>query len=136
MRVEAKTGRGNGGGMGMGRYTLFSPNISLFCNIFLLSLPFFFDWEGYISWGRKWGRGRESESEVAQSCPTLCDSINISPPGSSVHGIFLARVLEWGAIVFSINVAGESIISLKCLTLGIELNYIACHLSSPRGMWP
>ena len=71
--------------------------ISFFC----LCL-FFFDWEGYISWGRKWGRGRESESEVAQSCPTLCDSINISPPGSSVHGIFLARVLEWGAIAFSI----------------------------------
>ena len=40
----------------------------------------------------------ESESEVAQSCPTLCDSMDCSPPGSSVHGIFQARVLEWGAI--------------------------------------
>ena len=36
-----------------------------------------------------------------QSCPTLCDPIDGSPPGSSVHGIFQARVLEWGAISFS-----------------------------------
>ena len=36
-----------------------------------------------------------------QSCLTLCDSIDGSPPGSSVHGIFQARVLEWGAIAFS-----------------------------------
>ena len=43
----------------------------------------------------------ESESELAQSCPTLCDPIDSSPPGSSVHGIFQARVLEWGAIAFS-----------------------------------
>ena len=43
----------------------------------------------------------ESESEVTQSCPTLCDPIDGSPPGSSVHGIFQARVLEWGAIAFS-----------------------------------
>ena len=40
----------------------------------------------------------ESESEVAQSCPTLRDPMDCSPPGSSVHGIFQARVLEWGAI--------------------------------------
>ena len=39
------------------------------------------------------------ESEVAQSCPTLSDPMNCSPPGSSAHGIFQARVLEWGAIV-------------------------------------
>ena len=41
------------------------------------------------------------ESEVAQSCPTLCDPMNCSPPGSSIHGIFQARVLEWVAIAFS-----------------------------------
>ena len=40
-------------------------------------------------------------SEVAQSCPTLCDPMNCSLPGSSVHGIFQARVLEWIAISFS-----------------------------------
>ena len=43
----------------------------------------------------------KSESEVAQSCPTLSDPTDGSPPGSSVHGIFQARVLEWGAIAFS-----------------------------------
>ena len=40
----------------------------------------------------------KSESEVAQSCPTLSDPMDCSPPGSSVHEIFQARVLEWGAI--------------------------------------
>ena len=44
----------------------------------------------------------ESESEVAQSCPTLHDLTDCSLPGSSVHGIFQARVLGWGAIAFSI----------------------------------
>ena len=43
----------------------------------------------------------KSESEVAQSCPTLSDPMDCSLSGSSVHGIFEARVLEWGAIVFS-----------------------------------
>ena len=43
----------------------------------------------------------KSESEVAQSCPTLRDLMDCSLPGSSVHGIFQARVLEWGAIAFS-----------------------------------
>ena len=41
---------------------------------------------------------RESESEVAQSCPTLCDPMDCSLPGSSVHGILQAIVLEWTAI--------------------------------------
>ena len=44
----------------------------------------------------------KSESEVAQSCPTLHNPMDCSLPGSSVHGIFQARVLEWGAIAFSI----------------------------------
>ena len=45
----------------------------------------------------------KSESEVAQSCPTLHNPMVCSLPGSSVHGIFQARVLEWGAIAFSNN---------------------------------
>ena len=45
----------------------------------------------------------KSETEVAQSCPTLSDPMDWSLPGSSVHGIFQARVLEWVAIAFSIN---------------------------------
>ena len=43
----------------------------------------------------------KSESEVAQSCPTLNDPMDCSPPGSSAHGICQARVLEWVAIAFS-----------------------------------
>ena len=45
----------------------------------------------------------KSESEVAQSCLTLSDPMDCSLPGSSTHGIFQARVLEWGAIAFSID---------------------------------
>ena len=45
--------------------------------------------------------GIESESEVAQSCPTLCDPMDCSLTGSSVHRISQARVLEWVAIAFS-----------------------------------
>ena len=43
----------------------------------------------------------KSESEVTQPCPTLSDPMDRSLPGSSIHGIFQARVLEWGAIAFS-----------------------------------
>ena len=46
---------------------------------------------------------RESESEVAQSCPTFRDPMDCSLPGSSIYGIFQARVLEWGAIQASID---------------------------------
>ena len=47
-----------------------------------------------VAKGIKW-------SEVAQSCPTLCDPVDCSPPGSSVHGILQARILEWVTISFS-----------------------------------
>ena len=66
---------------------------------------------GKIEGGRRRGRQRmrwldgitysmdkKKESEVAQSCPTLCDHMDCSPPGSSVHGILQARILEWVAI--------------------------------------
>ena len=45
----------------------------------------------------------KSESEVSQSCPTLSDPMDCSLPDSSIHGIFQARVLEWGAIAFSVT---------------------------------
>ena len=58
----------------------------------------------------------KSESEVAQSCPTLSDSMDCSLPGSSAHGIFQAGVLEWGAIAFSmittVALANTSITSI------------------------
>ena len=46
-------------------------------------------------------RKKKKESEVAQSCLTLCDPMDWNLPGSSIHGIFQARVLEWVAISFS-----------------------------------
>ena len=62
----------------------------------------------------------KSESEVAQSCPTLCDPMDCSLPGSSVHGIFQAKVLEWGAIVFSmIHTAAAT--AAKLLQSGLTL---------------
>ena len=58
----------------------------------------------------------KSESEVAQSCPTLLNPMDCSLPGSSIHGMFQARVLECGAFAFSINyIAAKSLQS--CLTL-------------------
>ena len=55
----------------------------------------------------------KSESEVTQSCPTLSDPMDCSLLGSSIHGIFQARVVEWGAIAFSGKLLGapESLIS-------------------------
>ena len=49
----------------------------------------------------------KSEREFSQSCPTLHDPMDCSPPGSSAHGTFQARVLEWGAIDFSIWLCGS-----------------------------
>ena len=54
--------------------------------------------------------GREGGSEVTQSCPTLCDPMDYSPPGCSVHGIFQAIVLEWVAISFSSQEGGDTCI--------------------------
>ena len=58
-----------------------------------------------------------SESEVAQSCPTLSDPMDCSLPGSSIHGILQARVLEWGAIAFSEITYKVGHISIKSATL-------------------
>ena len=54
----------------------------------------------------------KSESEVAQLCLTCSDPMDCSPPGSSIHGIFQARVLEWGAIAFS----SEDLTSVEILS--------------------
>ena len=53
----------------------------------------------------------KSESEVAQSCLTLCDPMDCILPGPSIHGIFQTRVLEWGAIAFSSSSTWENHIS-------------------------
>ena len=63
----------------------------------------------------------KSESEVAQSCPTLSDPMDCSLPGSSVHGIFQARVLEWGAIAKKDKMKVKAVQS--CLTLCDPVDY-------------
>ena len=61
----------------------------------------------------------KSESEVAQSCLTLSDPLDCSPPGSSVHGIFQARVLEWGAIALASELIYIYIVSpSQCIVSG------------------
>ena len=59
----------------------------------------------------------KSESEVAQLCLTLSDPMDCSPPGGSVHGIFQARVLEWGAIAFSNKIPLEVYKYKKCFIM-------------------
>ena len=68
------------------------------CNLQTMGWCSAWIWSGN-KWQKQWSI--ESESEVAQSCPTLCDAMDCSLPGSSLHGILQARVLEWVAISFS-----------------------------------
>ena len=71
----------------------------------------------------------KSESEVAQSCPTLSDPMDCSLPGSSVCGIFQARVLEWGALAFS----GQA--DLLCDYGVVCRNCQLCELGDFRGQY-
>ena len=52
-------------------------------------------------WKKRYDKLAAAAAKLLQSCPTLCDPMDGSPPGSSIPGIFQARVLEWGAIAFS-----------------------------------
>ena len=63
----------------------------------------------------------KSESEVAQSCPTLRDPMDCSLPGSSIYGIFQARVLEWGAIAFSDQSEWPSSKNLQTISVGEDV---------------
>ena len=66
----------------------------------------------------------KSESEVAQLCPALSDPMDCSLPGSAVHGIFQARVLEWGAVAFSLYFCSLSQICLILLPIfGLPLPF-------------
>ena len=65
----------------------------------------------------------KSESEVAQSRPTLSDPMDCSLPGSSIHGIFQARVLEWGAIAFSMTNL-DSVLKSRDITLTTNVHLI------------
>ena len=78
----------------------------------------------------------KSDSEVAQSGLTLCNAVDCSPPGSSLHGILQARILEWGAIAFSRGSSWTSDwsrvthISGRCFNLWARRE---AHEGSPRG---
>ena len=74
----------------------------------------------------------KSESEVTQSCPTLCDPMDCRLPGSSIHGIFEARVLEWGAIAFSRFSSADLKSVQYMLPMSFEETRTCCDLPS----WP
>ena len=73
------------------------------------------------------------ESEVAQSCPTLSDPMDCSLPGSSIHGIFQARVLEWGVIAFSKDYAQPTLTqrSHQYCAKGASFPTLLNHLPTP-----
>ena len=79
----------------------------------------------------------ESESEVAQLCLTLCDPMDCSPPGSSVHGIFQARILEWVVISFSRGSSWPrdwtqvSHIISRCFTIWATREVLYIHIPTP-----
>ena len=73
----------------------------------------------------------KSEREVAQSCPTLGDPMDCSPPGSSIHRIFQARVLEWGAIAFSATNANPLHLKYLCAQ---ELSSVLLNIHSFLGL--
>ena len=79
----------------------------------------------------------KSQSEVAQSCPTLSDPVDCSLPGSSVHGIFQARVLEWGAIAFSYRIpngSSKSVGGSHAPTSSTKMHSLCLrHASTTRG---
>ena len=84
----------------------------------------------------------KSESEVTQSCPTLSDPMDCSPPGSSVYGIFQARVLEWGATAFSTSTSLELIqmteeysIIYVCVCVCVYI-YIYIYIYTPHHFYP
>ena len=73
----------------------------------------------------------KSEREVSQSCPTLSDPMDYSLPGSSVHGIFQARVLEWGAIAFSGVTGIDALIFLHAMNNLLQ-QFLSCNSESSR----
>ena len=81
----------------------------------------------------------ESESEVTQSCLTLCNPMDCSPPGSSIHGIFQATVLEWGARAFSLYwniVALQFCVSFYCTAKWISHTHTCvCVLNCFSHVW-
>ena len=71
------------------------------------------------------GEGAAAAAKSLQSCPTLCDPIDGSPPGSPIHGILQARTLEWVAISFSnaMKVKSQSEVAQSCLPLSDPMDW-------------
>ena len=69
-----------------------------------------------------------THTQVAQSCPTLCDPMDCSPPGSSVHGIIQARILEWVAVYFSKECLNYRTIALISHTTKVMLKILQARL--------
>ena len=95
-----------------------------------------------ISFSNAWKWKVKSQSEVAQSCPTPSDPMDCSPPGSSIHGIFQARVLEWGAIAFSIdlcithvNTATVKVTNIFHIHYSQTFLHASFHPASPVNYW-
>ena len=73
----------------------------------------------------------KSKSEVAQSCPTLSDPMDCSLPGSSAHGIFQARALEWGAIAFSRLSSSSSSIMFSVVSHQLTISPVVTEVLFP-----
>ena len=76
----------------------------------------------------------KSESEVTQSCSILSDPMDYSPSGSSVHGIFQAGVLEWGAIAFSVG-HNDRCSKSSCQQHLLPMKVLGKHMPLPGGSW-
>ena len=92
------------------------------------------DWNAKV--GSQETPGKESESEVAQLCPTPSDPMDCSPPGSSIHGIFQATVLEWVAISFSRGSSRPRDPTLQAVALTSEPPGKPRNTWSNRQIWP
>ena len=79
-----------------------------------MTQPSIKEWKSEENRGEDYVVLAAAAAKSLQSCPTLCDPIDSSPPGSSIHGIFQARTLEWVAISFSI--AGKWRVKVKLLS--------------------
>ena len=78
----------------------------------------------------KW---KKKKRNVTQSCLTLCNPMDCSLPGSSVHGILQARILEWVAVSFSMKPTGGSITQLPCHSVEITLSFVQQFPKVPSG---